>query len=48
LDQEDLVLHADPVDLSSLWDLSHPKDLAVHWGLVLLLFLVVLAHHPRQ
>lgn len=42
-------VHQDhPVDPAGLFDLAHPRDLAVHWALVLLLFLVVLAHHPRQ
>jgi hypothetical protein len=36
------------MDPSALWDLSHPKDLAVQWFLVLLLFLVVLAHHRNR
>ena len=48
VDLESLADQEDQVDLSDLWDLSHPRDLAVLWGLILLLFLVVLLHHPRQ
>ena len=46
--QLDLVPQDHPVDLADLFDLSHPKDLVALWGLLILVFLVVLAHHPRQ